>query len=238
MMENRERILAWLITVAGAAAAFFGVRGLVRWMQSRSHNERRQTQIRQRMQRQVSERLEGVSQPASYQPVDQPDRQPIPATGTDVATPEVEEITRVMNESAYPVTVGEMVSPLAQYLLGFRSLIELLRSRRRENGGAGSGRSLTLDDRGQFQETLDRLEELIPDYGAGNLEENSLQERIYRLTVKVRDAVQNTSYTDDDLFRINGEVRTEACRVLDEIQSAGAGTGDDFYEARQVYECG
>jgi hypothetical protein len=214
------------------------VRALMRYFQRRSHDEEYQQRVQQRIAR--------PDTAARYQPQDQPDRQRVPATGgsattgsttrTAAGTP---DLASAANQPVDTVELQEMVGPLAQYLLAFHELIELLRSRRRESDESmAGGRTLSEADRAGFQETLDRLEALVPNYGPGNIEDNSLQERVYRLTVKVRDALQNRFYGDDDLFRINGEVRSETCRMLAEIQWAGADTSPDFEQVRQAYDCG
>ncbi len=111
-------------------------------------------------------------------------------------------------------------------------MIDQLRTRRREANEA-SDRSLTPDVRARYQDTLDRLEDQMQGYGEGDLEDGSLQERLYHLAVKVRDALQNLGYTDADLFRINGEVHTETCHLLEETEDIGP----VFVHVRQIYEC-
>jgi len=149
----------------------------------------------------------------------------------------MEALRRAAQPEGQPVRIEDQAEPLAQYLLAFNDLIEQLRTRRKDAGTINNGKSLTPEDRSSFQDTLNRLEATIPDYGKGSLEEGSLQERIYRLTVKVRDALQNLDYNDDDLFRLNGELRTEACKVLAEIMPSGAGAMTELDQVRLIYEC-
>ncbi len=238
MSNNRTKIIAGLLGVLGAVVAFFGVRIFIRWMQQRAHNQQYQARMRRRMQGQPTQPLEeGMPvEGTRYQPQSQPDKQPIPATGAPVE--EIEVLAFEIGESEQqPIAVDDMVGRLAQYLLIFHHMIGLLRSRRTESGAEENAHSLTPSDRGSLQVTLDQMEEQTPDDGEGNLEEGSLQERIYKLTAKIRDALQNSSYDDADLFRINGEVRSEACQLVDEIQTMGAGSGVDMQQVRQEYEC-
>ena len=252
MHENRKSATKLLLTAAGAAAAYFAVRALMDWMRSGAssrawrsrdwHNrdfQQGQTSRQEARAAQVRG-FQGRSTRAgsmSQQQVDQPDRQPIPNTGQTYTTT---EMSGLLDADAPPVSVEDQTGPLAQYLLAFHELIQMLRERRSAGSEASSGlgRSLNAGDRARFDERLQRLDELLPEYGEGNLEENSLQERVYRLIWKARDGLQNLNYDDDDLFRINGEIRTEACRLLREIRDSGFSGGEDFEQAISAYECG
>jgi hypothetical protein len=224
---------------AGAAAAFFGVRALVNRVQRRAYDQQRLERLQGRFQSvgtgQGSEEFRGrPAQATRYQPQDQPDRMPVPDTGAPDTV--VEDLARDVAYHGETVETSDQSTRLARYLLAFSNMIDLLRERRRESDSAGAaGRSLTPADRSRILDVVDRLEEDVPDYGLGNLEDDSPQERAYRLMVKVRDALQNLDYTDDDLFRLYGEVRSEACRALREIQPDGA--GEELEQVYQAYEC-
>lgn len=277
MSVNRKPIMRGLITAAGAALAFVGMRRIMRMRQSRRHQPQdqmdwtRQQEHGEGMQMGWEERSqESQGQPVGMrvegtrdQPQDQPEKlefdRPIPATGVMAGTMAIDELIDIDETTAptepaasaesmealrraaqpeeQPVGIEDQAEPLAQYLLAFNDLIEQLRTRRKDAGTISNGRSLTPEDRSSFQDTLNRLEAQIPDYGEGNLEEGSLQERIYRLTVKVRDTLQNLDYNDDDLFRLNREFRTEACKILAEMMPSGAGAMTDLDQVRLIYEC-
>lgn len=233
MSDNRSKIIAGLAGVAGVLLAFFGVRALMRWMQQRSHDETYQARARQRLRSAETydvDKMERMPQGTRYQQQDQPDRQPIPTTGIGEA--EMLEMDVTGNPQ---VETSDQTSALAQALISFREMIDQLRVRRAEAGsdtGNGDLRSLTPTDRDHFREAADDLSYLLEGYAAGNVENDPLQSSIYRLTVKVRDAMQNPDYTDADLFRINGEVRTEACRLAAEMP-----TNADMEQVVELYEC-
>jgi hypothetical protein len=184
------------------------------------------------------------------QPEDQPDAAPelygIPQTGgAAIGTPglSMEDLVReVVEARETEVTYSgaddttALADTLTEYLFSFRGMIDQIRLRRRE--GAAGERSLTPADRQGVEESLRRLEDRIPDYGEGNLEDGSLQERMYRLMAKTREALENTGYSDDDLFRINGEVRTEACRLLADLRAQGLPAGARADDVLALYECG
>jgi hypothetical protein len=237
--DNRKRILAGLLTVLGAVLAFFVVRNVVRRVGLRVDRQKQrradeEQQLRASLQSQTGEIAQGQEAPR-YQPQDQPDRQPIPTTGAEAAAPVTADMASEVVEERKAVDLDQQVTSLLQYLLTFRDFIAVVRERRKES--STSIRSLTSQDRDHFQEALDRLAPDLEGYAEGNVEGNPLQKQIYRLTVKVQDAMQNLEYLDDDLFRIHGEVRTEACRLLQEIKAAGAKTGKDFERVRKEYEC-
>lgn len=228
-MRDRTRHLSTrLLTALGVAAAILGLRALLRREENRSFEDAPGKGEERR-----------ASQPAAasprQQPRDQPDRQPVPATGKEAGAP---DLASAASQPAAVVDVREMVNPLVQHLLAFDELIALLRDRRQGGDFAPGSRTLSEGDRAGFEETLDRLEALVPDYGPGHFEGDSLQARIYRLTVKVREALRDRDLGDDDLFRINGEVRAETCRLLAEIQWEGADDTPEFERVREVYNCG
>ena len=225
-MEQRKGIIMGLASAVGAVAAFFGVRGVVRWFQRRAHEEQRQARVTRRMQS-VQQSTGGA---IGHQPVDQPDRQPIPATG--LAAPDVETLT----QPATDIAVLNQSSSLVEYLFNFYEMIELLRIRRKESGGGNGGRSLTPVDRTHFQEVVDRLEEQMPEVNRDDIQTGTLPAQIDRLMTKVRDGLQNLEYTDDDLFRIYGEVRSEACKVMEAMREMGF--TENLARVRQMYDCG
>jgi hypothetical protein len=170
-----------------------------------------------------------------HSPGYQPGR--MPASGispVSEAVPHPESI-----EAGEEIKVVELVRPLVEHLLGFHTLISTLRYRRRASGAkANTGaRSLTPGDRYVFQETLGRLQRMVPNIADKKLLNGSLQERILRLMGKVFDAFQNLDYNDDDLIRIDRDLRPEACRVMKEIQSRGDAPGIDLDPVMKRYDC-
>jgi hypothetical protein len=229
--NNRNRILAGMLTALGAVLAFFGVRWVVRRVQRRAQDQQYQLRAHQHMPT-GAEREQAIPR---YQPQDQPDRQPIPTTGAGMSQPITADLAEEMVEEQGGVDLDQSADSLVQYLLTFNDFITVVRERRRQ--GSKGALSLTTSDRSYFAEALDRLAPGLEGYAEGNVEENSLQDRIYRLTVKVRDALQNLEYSDDDLFRINGEVRSEVCRLLRDIEQARPNTIEDFDRVREDYDC-
>jgi hypothetical protein len=156
----------------------------------------------------------------------------IPMTGSSVqaattwgVVPNDEELA---TGSGVPLTSESL---LVEYLLGLHRMVEILRERRQDTGGAnaGMGSSLEPADRAEFQSLVDRLESQRVDYGKDQLIGEGRDVHIQRLTMKIRDALENLDYTDDDLFRIYGEVRSEACQEI---------RGQDGFDAvRGLYEC-
>lgn len=206
MADNRKQIMMGLASAAGAVAAFYGMRALMRQMKARSYNQELQTR--------TLHRLQSRTEHASFNPPGEE----IPITGSAAMA----ELTRDITTPVQPVSLRQQVDRMAQYLISFNNMIDLLRQRRAEHPDKGPGiRSLEAPDRVRVMEVVNRLEADLPDYTEGNFEDGSLQERIYRLTAKVRDALLNSSHTDDDLFRLNGEMRPEVCRLLMEIKAAG-----------------
>ena len=252
-------------SAAGAVGAFFGVRALMQYTQRRQHDRIRFERLRDRFDQHPGyvDREEVPPSPR-YQPVDQPDRftasdadrgqdfstsrsggvytsdvrttedvrenrEAIPTTG--MAPPDITAYTRDQMID----TDSNLSMPLAQYLLTFYSMINLLRARRHSDAGAGA-RSLNAEDVGRYSEALDRLREITPEADRSDFAEGSPQYQAYDLILKLRDALENNAYTDDDLFRINGEVKSVACRVLSMMPEGDTGTYLD--QARQAFECG
>jgi hypothetical protein len=165
---------------------------------------------------------------------EEPERQAIPQTGMGTS-----ETAYLAEEMVNPVPLetdtAEMVTLLVQHLLAYSEMMKLLRMRRETE--ALSERSLTPEDRGRVMKVLEKLDDTLTRYSAGNLEDGSLQERIYRLTLKTRDAMENLTYDDADLFRINGEVRPEACRLVREIRQVGAVPEANLADVSEEYRC-
>jgi hypothetical protein len=252
MKKNQKRIWIGLAALGGVAGGYFLVRALRQmleqdyfgkqedWGQLAKHNP--PSQMPQTMRRQlgpVTER-ERAAEPLptpGYQPQDQPDRQPIPQTGVGMHETAALGHDVVLGD-AQPELVqdgAQLATMLIQHLLAFSELMKLLRQRR--EAATTSERSLTPEDRGRLDVVLNRLNEAYTDLGEGFFEEGSLRERIYRLAAKTRDAMQNSAYDDSDLFRINGEVRPEACRLLTEIRSSGMAPAVNQDEVREEYRC-
>lgn len=227
MSDHSKRILTGVMIALGAALAFLGFMELARWLQRRNSF----TEPQRRLREEVEADDEVEISPARAVMQDQPDRFPIPETGSRSAA--MADMVTDTVEIPAEVPVAEMAEPLAQYLIAFHGLIEVVRNRRRENNGAETARSLTPAERNRIRETFTRLEEQAPQPDLGRLETGSLQERMYYLRVKLREALENKEYTDNDLFRINGEVRSQICNLATEIEAAGY----DFSIVRQAFEC-
>jgi hypothetical protein len=148
----------------------------------------------------------------------------IPATGPTPPAP-MRERARSGKEM-----VRDLAEPLSGALMGLHELIEVLRERRRDGNYAGpTGLSLTPDDRSRFQQVVDRINEAIGGYDPADVEGEDLAGRAYRLIDKVREAMQNMEYNDNDLFRIHGEVQTEICQILPDLPKK------EMNSVREVY---
>lgn len=223
MSDNRKQIMMGLASAAGAVAAFYGMRALMRQVKARSYNQDRQNR--------ALHRLQSRSEHASFRQ----EGQEIPITAGGAAAA---EMIRDVAAPVPPVGLSQQVDRMAQYLISFNNMIDLLRQRRAENPDKGPGiRSLEAADRVRVMEVVNRLEADLPDYAEGNFEDGSLQERIYHLTVKARDALQNKAHTDDDLFRLYGEMRPEVCRLLMEIKATGEDAGTYFDRVSMAFGC-
>lgn len=265
-MARRTR--KWIMgaaSAAGAVGAFFGMRALMQFMQSRRNDRERFERLRDRFDQHSGYVDRGEVPPAPrYQPVDQPDRkyesdtfrgqsmgrdldaeedrgrtgettqrerEAIPTTGKgSMSSPDVTAYTRDQMVD----TETNLAMPLAQYLLTFYSMINLLHARRQSGGGTGT-RSLNAEDLGRYSEALNRLREITPEMDRADFAQGSPQYQAYDLILKVRDALENHAYSDDDLFRINGEVKSVACRVLSVMPQGDTGTYLD--QARRAFDC-
>jgi hypothetical protein len=148
----------------------------------------------------------------------------IPATG---ATPPAPDRERLPGGKEM---VRDLMAPLSSALIGLHEMIEVLRERRRDGNYAGpTGLSLTPDDHNRFQQIVDRIDETMGGYDPGDVEGEDLAGRAYRLITKVREAMQNLTYNDNDLFRIHGEVKTEICQILPDLPRR------EMEEVRKVY---
>ena len=261
--RTRSKFMMGAASAAGAVGAFFGVRALMQYMQRREHDRERFERLRDHFDQHPGfVDREEVPPAPRYQPVDQPDRftgsgvgsgqdvsfsrsggvyssdtavegaredrEAIPTTG--MAPPETTAYTRDQMID----TDTNLSMPLAQYLLTFYSMINLLRARRQSGAQLGA-RSLNAEDVGRYSDALGRLREITPEADRSDFAEGSPQYQAYDLILKLRDALENNSYSDDDLFRINGEVKSVACRVLSMMPQGDTGTYLD--QARQAFEC-
>lgn len=244
MSRNQKKIISALLTALGSAVGMVAIMELARRFQRRGMDRDRYKRMDYENEERQGAQVEVTRYQGSHQPVDQPDRETIPNTGNPaagivdsrepsagIAAAEIAEYTADIVTPNEGVAT-EMVNSLIDYLLAFHDLIDRLRARRAETPSPAQ-RSLTSDDRLAMHERLSRLYAQTPDVGEGNLAGGTREERVYNLIVKVRGALQALDTTDDDLFRINGEVRVEACQLLSETQEFG----DRVARARQIYEC-
>lgn len=146
----------------------------------------------------------------------------------------------VMVETDQPVAVGSLVGPLIVHLLGFHNLMNLLQQRRDTiNTTAASDLSDNMPDvRESGADSVGSLEAQLPEFDRSALVPGSLQERIIQVMERIREALQNTNYSEDDLFRIHGELRTVTCKVLTLIQRIEEDNVTGFEEAQKAYGCG
>ena len=244
MSDRLKKIISGLVTAAGAAAGVFAVMEVVRRFQRQGIDSDRNERIGYAGDERHGAQVEVTRYQGSRQPMNQPDRESIPNTGNPaagvldavepnagMAAAEIAEYTADILTPGKPLD-SDLVGSLVEYLLAFHDLIDRLRNRR-ASATAPSANSLTLDDWQAMQARLGRLYEYTPDVSEGSLTAGSREERVYNLIVKVRGALQSHEITDDDLFRINGEVRTEACNLLADL----AEYGSKVAQARQIFEC-
>jgi hypothetical protein len=244
MKKQHKRILLGLAAVGGVAGGYFVMRVLRRKMNQHYYGIQSEwsepgpqyppEELPRTMRRQLGA-VPTVEHETSYPA--QPERQPIPQTGKALneTTALAHDLVFGADEPVLAQDGGALAAMLIQHLLGFAAMMKLLRQRRED--GPASERSLTPGDRERLEELLNRLSASYTDLGEGFFEEGSLRERVYRLAAKTRDAMQNLDYADADLFRINGEVRPEACRLLSEIRTANLAPMVNQDEVREEFRC-
>lgn len=246
MFDRAKKIISALLTAAGAAVGIYAFMEIMRRFQRQEIDSDRYERIGFDNDERQGAQVEVTRYQGSQQPAAQPDSQPIPNTGNpaagvlDAVEPSAGmAAAEVASFTADIATPGEthaletdMAGSLVDYLMAFHDLISRLRDRR-ASAPSPTGHSLSPDDWQAMQERLGRLYEFTPDVGEGNLVDGSREERIYNLIVKVRGALESLETTDDDLFRINGEVRTEACKLLGDLAEYGGKAA----QARQLFEC-
>jgi hypothetical protein len=275
MARRNQNILPILGAVVGTGLAVYGISRGVRWLQQRQSNL------------QLYAGYPQSSWPAErrYQPVDQPDREQIPATGSQAAahsmtgTTTAERVSsdlvsdfddrgtasstsemtgELADEDSYAagrsagepfsaaehpssqpqeLVMDEYVAPLIEHAIAFNSVMNLLRSRQREGEGYEGNESLTDGDRSSMRAVLDQMQEKVAEYDETVLRKHPLAQRSYNLTRKLRDALDNIEYTGSDLYRINGEVKTELCRLVRDLEQSGQVTITGLDHLRQLYEC-
>jgi hypothetical protein len=268
MRKKQKKQRNLLFAAVGSVAAFFGLRGLIRWLQNRSSYEEYLPQSRSIMPMPGSEVYNQYQTEVAAVPVtgeaalaveeqvdeailsglDLDDRQETEPQGMTGMQQGVSQYDTQANQamernretgSQQENMSDDLLEPFSRVLMSFHSMVNLLHSRRAESGSATAGqRSLSSEDMSTFQETIDNVQEPLSDMGKGNLGDRSLQKRMYDLMMKVQDGLQNNEYTDDDLLRIYDEVKTEVCQLTPKIQSAGSGIETNIDIVRQVYDCG
>jgi hypothetical protein len=229
MANNRTKTIAGAAAALGLSAAYLWLRDFIQFVRSGGSEQQRQAYIQRRMQQ---ARINST--------------QPIPATSGPGASAAA---SPVGTETGPSLVLKQQSDLLVQYLLSFHSMVDLTRSRRKENGSgwktsvsatsdlARQYSSLTEKDRESFRLTLDRLQEQLPGYSKEELKPNSIQQRMFILIMKIHDTMHNPALGDDDLFRVYGEVTEEACPLLDEAKEREGASGSDYRYARTLYEC-
>jgi hypothetical protein len=218
----KKRIYTILGAAVGAGLAVYGIRQGMRWVQQGQYTP-------------VSRSSQG-----RYQPVDQPDREPIPTTGLMAEAP---PMTDRWTAESYTSSVSadivqdEFVAPLIAHAIAFDSMISMLRSRQQSGEGFEGTESLTSDDRSSIQAMLDEMDLQVTDYDEASMGDNPLARRTDQLTRKLRDALDNPNYSGSDLFRIYGEVLTELCSLTRDLNNSKQGTITGLDHIRQLYKC-
>jgi hypothetical protein len=229
MANKRNITIAGVVAAVSASAFYLWLRDFIQFVRSGGSAQQRQAFAQRQMQQARINRT-----------------QPIPATSSAPAR----HASPAGTETGPSPVLHEQTDLLVQYLLSFHSMVDLARSRRKENGSgwtnsvsttselARQASSLNEKDRESFLATLDRLQEQLPGYSKEELKSNSIQQRMYALTMRIHDTMKNPALGDDELFRVYGDVSGEACRLLDEAQQQhGVGSGSDYRYARTLYEC-
>lgn len=247
MSKKKQQFLTVLGAVAGTAVTAIAIRKAVGYWQTRqqrpllgSRNPSEMLRSRSRYydtpsprgEVDASEAYRAITQPR-YQPADQPDRQAIPATGNMPPTV-VGDYTPVAPSK---VNMDDLAGPLIEYAIAFNSVMNLLRSKQRDNDTIDATQAFTAGDRSSMRAVLDQLSEHLPDFDETSVGKNSLHARTFRLAQKLRQSLENLEYTESDLFRINGEVTQELCRLTQELQQSGEVTITGLDQIRQLYTC-
>jgi hypothetical protein len=213
MANKRVVSFAGVVTALGLTAAFLWLRDFISFVRRGGFERAQQDYARRRM---VQTRM--------------PNAQPIPLSGAAAPAP-------AGTQTGESPVLENLTNALVQHLVSFHSMVELVRSRQEAAQAPAGGSVLNSDDRANFIQTLDRLEQQHPIPAPSTVQSGSVQQRVYALMVKVHDIMRDPNIADDDLFRVYGEVGSQACQVLDEANEAGAAHGADYRYARTLYEC-
>jgi hypothetical protein len=139
-----------------------------------------------------------------------------------------------MTETDQPVPVGSLVGPLIVHLLSFHNMINLLQMRRQT---ASESNTNTPDVRAGGADAVSSLDAQIPEFDHAAIVHGSLQERMMQMMDRTRDALQNTDYSEDQLFKIHDDLRTAICKVLDLLHKAGQDDVTGFEDVEKAYTC-
>lgn len=245
MARKNWRLLTILGAAVGTGLAAYGIREGVRWYR-----------------RQMNERFD-MRLPESVWHADQPMREVVPITGTQVASStagmstaervnsdrladfdergtafSAAESSRVdLDDTPAAIVMDEYVAPLIEHAIAFNSVINLLRSRQREGAGFEGTESLTAGDRNSMRAVLDQMQEHVVDRDEASLRRHPLALRSYRLTRKLREALDNLDYTGTDLFRIHSDVSKELCSLTQDLDRSGQVTITGLRQIRYLYGC-
>ena len=135
------------------------------------------------------------------------------------------------------IVMDDVVAPLIEHAIAFHSVMNLLRSRQRDGVGHEGTESLTEGDRHSMRAVLDQMQQRETEYNEANLRSNPLALRSYIMTHRLRDALDNLTYSGADLFRIHDELRGELCSLARELDNSGQVTITGMDHIRQLYEC-
>lgn len=148
-----------------------------------------------------------------------------------------EGMRQTMPQQRAVIVMDEVVAPLIEHAIAFNSVMNLLRSRQREDEAHQGIESLTEGDRNSMRAVLDQMQERVGGFEESDLRKNPLALRSYNLTRKLREALDNMAYTGTDLYRIYDEVRPQLCSLARELANSGEVTITGLDHIRQLYEC-
>lgn len=264
--KKQNKLMTRLITAAGAVSAIIGVRALMRWMGQRSDEEPYSYRAQERMpvtgvtsMGRTEEREESAGSYKGERPFEgtpptegapsvegERDRASIPSTG--MLSEQVVDRPRAqdrMEETAFstgvetdqPVPVGSLVGPFIVHLLSFHNMINMLEQRRDAAANNVVSDTYMPDARAGGADAVDSLEAQLPEFDRSALVRGSLQARIFEMMDRIREVLQNTDYSEEQLFKIKDEVRPAVCKILDLIHKEEEDFVTGFEDVRKAYAC-
>lgn len=168
----------------------------------------------------------GVDRDAIDTPARMPSQRGEPGTPAAAETPSTETVAGIH--------AGPLDLALVEALIAQDDLMAVIRERRagRFNDPEPTPSSITPVDRMRFQHAVDRLADAMSRVDSATFQPGSKEQRAYRIIEKVHNALSHLNYTDEDIMRIDSEVRAEACDALWSIQHVV-----DWDKAYTIYGC-